>query len=168
MFRIPALVVLVTLTFGLVGCPPTPISLALIHFSQLGACVHAQTGNGDITVPASHAVVIFRVSTIDNTQIGTNWSFDSTTLQVNPPSQTQQNLGGAGPVLVAANTNVPVNALVGIIVETNSADGSDASGTNYFLLYPLVAPAPGTLAVKDNPHQTSYPFARDCSSIASG
>ncbi len=172
----------VSLTFGAFGrwprailascclifssCPDKPDPIALIHFTQIGACILAQTGTGPISAPPSHAVVIFRVSTIDNTKVSKSWTFDSTTLQVNPPSATGQNLGGTGPVPIGANQNVAVNSLVGILVETSNSDGSDAAATNYFLLYPLVPPAPGTLAVKDNSSQTNYPFARDCNTIA--
>jgi hypothetical protein len=92
---------------GCSGCPkPNPI--ALIHYSQLGACIKAQTGNGLVTVPSSHAIVIFRVSTIDSTKTVDNWSFDSTSLVISPPSQIQQNLGGTGPVSIGANTTVAV------------------------------------------------------------
>jgi hypothetical protein len=150
---------------GFVACDK-PKPLALMHYRQLGACRVAQTGNGVITVPPSHAVVVFRVTAIDNSKTSINWSFDSTKLQVNPPSQMQQNLGGTGPVAIAANTNVPLNTMIGILVETGNADGSDASQVNYFLLYPNEPPAPGTLGVKDNSSQVSYPFANDCGTIA--
>jgi hypothetical protein len=147
------------------GCNPPADPIALIHYTQLGACTNAQTGTGAVIVPPSHAVVIFRISTVDNTPTAKNWSFDASTLAVNP-AQPQQNLGGTGPVSIAAHTSVAVNAPVGILVETSNADGSDASSTNYFLVYPLIPPAPGTLAVKDNPNQVSYPFKQDCNAIA--
>lgn len=150
--------------FGCSGCPPAN-PVALIHYTQLGACTTAQTGNGTVTAPSSHAIVIFQVSTIDNTQTSKNWSFDSSTLVINPPSQAQTNLGGPGPVSIGANATVAVNVPVGIIVGTSNADGSDASTTNYFLLYPQVPPAPGTVSVKDNSNRVSYPFAQDCNSI---
>ena len=154
------------LLVALSGCATPLEPIAVIHYRQLGACTHAQTGNGAITAPPSHAIVVFKVSHIDNTRTAKSWSFDSTALQVNPPSQMQQNLGGTGPVAIAAGQDVPVDAWVGILVETANADGSDAASSNDFLLYPLVPPAPGTLAAKDNSSQLTYPFAADCSGIA--
>jgi hypothetical protein len=157
----------IPLVIILAACPPTkPEALALLHYTQLGGCTRAQTGNGVINVPGSHAVVIFRVSSIDNRSTGKSWSFDSTALQVNPPSQFQQNLGGTGAISIATNANVAVNTPVGIMVETANADGSDASTVNYFLLYPRPSGGPGVLPVKDNPTQVSYPFAQDCNAIA--
>jgi hypothetical protein len=146
---------------------PNPNPIAVIHYRQLGACINAQTGNGPVAAPPSHAVVIFRVSTIDNTKTGVDWSFNSSALTVNSV-EIQQNLGGTGPVPIPNHQNVAVNALVGILVATDNANGSDASTTNYFLLYPNVPPAPGTLAAKENSKQVSYPFAQDCSVIAGG
>ena len=167
-YEFHALGFILVFAFALVGCTTTPNPIALIHYIQSGACIKAQTGNGPVTVPPSHAVVIFRVSAVDNTQTSKNWSFDSSTLALNPPSQWQQNLGGTGPVPIVGKQTVTINTLVGIIVDTSNADGSDAAATNYFLVYPLVPPAPGTLSVKDNSNQTSYPFAQDCNSIAGG
>jgi hypothetical protein len=162
-YRLQALVIVPALACSLVGCGK---AIAQIHYRQLGACKTAQTGNGTVTVPASHAVVIFKVSTIDNTKPAVTWSFNSTDLQINPPSSTQQNLGGTGPVSIPAHQNVTVDTFVGIMVETSQPDGKDASSVNYFLVYPNVPPAPGTLSVKGNSSQTSYPFAQDCSVIA--
>jgi hypothetical protein len=163
--RVGSVLATLVLSLALAGCPGKPEPIALIHYVQLGACRTAQTGNGPVTPPPSHAVVIFKVSTIDNTKTAVNWSFDSTALTINS-SVSLQNLGGTGPVAIGAGKNVNVNALVGIIVETSNPDGSDAATTNYFLLYPRVAPAPGTIAVKDNSKQVNYPFAQDCNSIA--
>ena len=160
LFAVAALPLLMS---GCSGCNPK--ALALLHYRQLGACRVAQTGNGTITVPPSHAVVIFRVSAIDNTKTGVSWSFDSTKLQLTG-SGNEQNLGGTGPVPIAAGQNVTLNSLVGIMVETGNADGRDASQVNYFLSYPNVPPAPGTLGVKDNSSQVEYPFADDCGQIA--
>ncbi len=151
-----------------VGCTTQLDPLALIHYKQLGACIHAQTGSGSISAPPSHAVVIFRVSSIDNTKPSVDWMFDSTRFTINPPSATQQNLGGTGPVPITHNQNVPLNTLVGIMVETSKPDGTDASGTNYLLLYPPAPPAPGNISVKDNQNQLSYPFIPDCNAIAGG
>jgi hypothetical protein len=156
--------VLVMLT-GSLGCKPGPTPLALIHYSQLGACTRAQTGNGVINVPPNHAVVIFRVTQIDNTSPSVSWSFDSTRLTVNG-ADNQQNLGGTGSVPIAAHQKVNLNTHVGIMVETTNADGTDASTVNYFLLYPPGTSAPGTVAVKANSSQVSYPFTQDCSAIA--
>ena len=165
-YPLPALAFASGLACFFLGCKSTPEALALIHYAQLGACTRAQTGQGAINVPPSHAVVIFRVASVDNSKVPINWSFDSTALVVNPPSQNQQNLGGTGAVAIGANKTVPLSTLVGIVVETNNADGTDASATNYFLIYPRVSPAPGALAVKDNPTQLSYPFTADCNAIA--
>jgi hypothetical protein len=159
---------LAAMTVVVAGCTKQPDPIALIHYKQLGACTQAQTGNGLVVAPPSHAVAIFRVSSIDNTKTTKNWSFDSTALVVNPSSQMQQNLGGPGPVAIGAGQNVSVNVPVGILLETSNADGSDAATTNYFLVYPLAQPAPGALSVKDNPSQTQYPFAKDCNAIAGG
>jgi len=145
------------------GCPPK--NLAVINYSQLGACKIAQTGSGTVAAPPNRAVVIFKVTTIDNSKINTAWSFDSSTLQINPPSSPQSNLGGQGPVPIPANTNANVNRYVGIMVETGNADGTDAAMVNYFLLYPLVPPAPGTVGAKANSSQTQYPFNVNCSAI---
>lgn len=158
-----ALVSLVALVLSACSSP-----LAVINYKQLGACTRATTGSGTIVVPPSHAVVIFRVTSIDNSKTTQNWAFDSTTLQIDPPSAMQQNLGGTGPVPIPAGMLVTLNSLVGIMVETSNPDGSDASTVNYFLLYPLVPPAPGTLGAKENSSQTSYPFAVDCNTIAGG
>lgn len=152
----------------LVGCTTQPNQLALIHYKQLGACINAQTGSGSISAPPSHAVVVFRVSSIDNTKPSVDWIFDSTSFTINPPSAPQQNLGGTGPIPIAHNQNVPLNTLVGILVETSESDGTDASGTNYFLVYPTVPPAPGNVSVKDNHSQLSYPFTPDCNAISGG
>ncbi len=157
---------LVTVCVTLSACT-TPIEpIAVIHYKQLGACTRAQTGDGVVNVPPSRAIIIFRVSHIDNTKTGKNWSFDSTTLQVDDPSE--QNLGGPGPVAITAGQDVTVNMQVGILVTTGKADGSDAASVNYFLLYPLVPPAPGTVAAKENSSQVQYPFATDCNVIAGG
>jgi hypothetical protein len=147
------------------ACKPGPNPLALIHYSQLGACTRAQTGNGVINVPPQHAVVIFRVTSIDNSSPGVSWSFDSTRLTVNG-ADNQQNLGGPGPVNIPAHQSVNVNTRVGIMVETANADGSDAASVNYFLLYPPGTSAPGTVGVKANSSQVQYPFAQDCNAIA--
>jgi hypothetical protein len=163
---LPTLVLLPVLAGLLMGCPGKPTPIALIHYRQLGACITAQTGTGVISVPPSHAVVIFKITSVDNTSPATAWSFNSSNLQINPPSSTQQNLGGPGPVAIGAHQNVSLNTFVGIMVETGNADGTDASTVNYFLVYPLVPPAPGTLGVKDNSSQVQYPFAHDCSTIA--
>ena len=144
------------------GCAVNP---AIIHYQQVGACIRAQTGTGPITAPPAHAVVVFRVTSIDNTKINTSWAFDSTALKTNSDNA-QQNLGGTGLVTIPANQVVAVNALVGILSETSNADGSDAAETNYFLVYPSAPPAPGTVAAKGNSGQTKYPFAQDCNAIA--
>jgi hypothetical protein len=148
---------------GCAGCPPQ--DLAVINYSQLGACKVAQTGTGTVTAPPHRAVVIFKITNIDNTKINSSWSFDPSTLQINPPSSPQSNLGGQGPVSIAANTNVNVNRFVGIMIETSNADGTDAATVNYFLLYPLVPPAPGTIGAKANSNQVQYPFNVNCSAL---
>jgi hypothetical protein len=147
------------------ACKSGPTPLAVIHYSQLGACTRAQTGNGVINVPPNHAVVIFRVTSIDNSSPAVTWSFDSTRLTVNG-ADNQQNLGGPGPVNIPAHQNVNVNQHVGIMVETTNPDGSDASSVNYFLLYPSGTSAPGTVGAKANSSQTQYPFTQECSAIA--
>ena len=149
---------------GHVACMIRP---AVIGYSQLGVCKNAQTGAGLVSAPPSHAVVIFRVTQIDNRQTDVDWLFDSTRLQVNPPSSPQQNLGGTGPVAIPRKAVVPVNALVGILVESGNEDGRDAANVNYFLLYAPTPSGPGTLGAKSNSSQVVYPFDPDCNVIAS-
>lgn len=163
--RLVYALVLLALPGAVIACTSRPVPLAVINYSQLGACTRAQTGNGVINVPPNHAVVIFRVTSVDNTSPAVSWSFDSTRLAVNG-ADNQQNLGGTGPVAIPAHQNVNVNKQVGVMVETANADGSDASKVNYFLLYPPGTSAPGTIAAKANSTQVSYPFTQDCSAIA--
>ncbi|MDM5177589.1 hypothetical protein PO883_10335 [Massilia sp. DJPM01] len=155
------------LAFSLSACTTPLDPIAVIHYRQLGVCTHAQTGSGAITAPAGHAIVVFKVFRIDNTKVGKSWSFDPATMELASPPM-KQNLGGTGPAPVGAGQNVTLNARVGILVETEKPDGSDAAATNYFLVYPKVAPAPGTLGAKENSSQLSYPFAADCNAIAGG
>jgi hypothetical protein len=155
----PAAILLAALALG--GCAP----IAQIHYSQLGACTHAQRPDGlHIDAPPSHAIVLFRINQIDNSKPAVGWSFDPGKLQVNPPSDPQTNLGGTGPVAIAAHGIVPVNRPVGIMIETASADGKDAAGIREMLLYPNEPPAPGTISVNDTP-TPPYPFNPDCNAL---
>lgn len=143
----------------------TPIDpFAVIHYRQLGACIRAQTGNGVLTAPPSHAIVLFRIIHIDNTKTGKTWPFDSTRVEI--LGDMLQNLGGTGPVTIPAGQDVPLDLPVGILVATSNPDGTDASATNYQLLYPAAPPGPGTLGAKANVNQTQYPFNPDCAAIA--
>jgi hypothetical protein len=152
-------VMLAVLALG--GCAP----IAQIHYSQLGACTHAQRPDGvNIDAPPSHAIVLFMINQIDNSKPDTGWNFDPGKLQVNPPSDSQVNLGSTGAVAVAAHGIVSVNRPVGIMIETANADGTDAAGIREMLLYPNEPPAPGTIAVSDTP-TPPYPFNPDCNSL---
>lgn len=129
----------------------------------------AQLPTGTITAPPGHAIVLFRINQIDNKSPPVAWQFNPGTLQVNPPSNPQSNLGSSGPPInVPANGTVTVNRPVGIMVETSNADGSDAAGYTYQLLYPLVPPAPGTISVNDTQNVPQFPWNPNCNALIGG
>lgn len=156
------------LAFAL-GSPTACNPVAVLHYSQLGACTKAVTPTGEQDAPPNYAFVIFRVTSIDNSKVNSSWSLDPNLFVVEPPSLPQSNLGGMGPVTVPANAVVPVNVLVGIQVHTSNVDGSDAAATNYFILYQSPAAGssgnPGTLGAKDNSNQVTYPFVQQCTDL---
>lgn len=122
-----------------------------------------------VTAPPKHAIVVFRINYIDNTSPPVAWQFNPGTLQVNPPSDEQANLGSNGPpVSVPANATVQVNRPVGIMVGTSNVDGSDAATYKYQLLYPLVAPAPGTISVNDTQNAPGFPWNANCNALFGG
>jgi hypothetical protein len=173
-FRGPAkrAVAIVLLGAGLAGCPLPPggIKIAVIHYDQIGACNTATLPDGTVTAPPGHAIVLFRIKTIDNTAPPVTWQFNPGTLQVNSPSDEQSNLGSmGGPVTVPANGIVNVNRPVGIMVGgTINPDGSDAATYNYTLLYPQVAPAPGTISVNDTRDIHNFPWNPNCNALIGG
>lgn len=150
---------------ALAACQTPVAPFAEVHYRQIGACIHAQTGAGPVSAPPSHAIVLFRVSHVDNSKTGKGWSFDANRLTL---SDMLQNLGSTGPVAIPAGKDVAVNQPVGILVATSNADGSDAASTNYLLMYPAAPPAPGVFSAKDNVSQVQYPFAADCNVLAGG
>ena len=164
--------VLISSTFLLTSCtiPPGGFKFAQIHYSQLGACTHAQLADGSVVdAPASHAIVLFRVNNVDNSAPPLSWTFDLKKLQVNSPSDPQTNLGSdSPPIAIGANSNVTVNRPIGIMVETSRADGTDAAGVKFTLLYPNVPPAPGTLGVNDTLSSPGFPFKANCTSLITG
>lgn len=161
---------LLAVFLGSCTIPPGGVKFAQIHYSQLGACTQAQLPDGSaINAPASHAIVLFKINNVDNLTPDVSWSFDPRLLQVNSPSDPQSNLGGnSPPVSIPAHSNVNVNRVVGIMLETLNADGSDASTYKYMLLYPNVPPAPGTLAVNDTLNKPNFPFNPDCNKLVGG
>jgi hypothetical protein len=157
------------LMLALAGCPPGKPD-AIIHYTEVGACTQANFNGNQVNAGQNQAIVIFNVSSIDNSQVNTTWAFDVSNFAVNPPSSQQSNLGGTGPVSIAAQQNVSLSGLqgfVGIIVSTANANGSDAATTNYFLLYtqPQGSQGPGTIGEKAN-SGTSFPFTQSCNSLA--
>jgi hypothetical protein len=93
------------------ACPAA--SDAIIHYTQLGACTQAKFPNGNISVQSNHAIALFKVSSVDNSQVNATWSYNANNFWVTPPSSWQVNLGSIGPITIAANQNVTVNSLVG-------------------------------------------------------
>jgi hypothetical protein len=165
-YRVRAVLLLLS-PIALAGCPSGGNPDATIHYTQIGACTQADFPNGHVTAQPLQAIVIFKVSSVDNSAVNQTWSFDSANFKVNPPSSTQSNLGSTGPVTIPAHQSVPLNSSVGIVVATVKPDGSDAGQTNYILLYqpPSTSPAPGTIGEKGNSSQTSYPFVQNCNSL---
>ena len=149
------------------GCPSGNPD-AIIHYTELGACTQANFNGQQVNAGQKHAIVVFNVSSIDNSQVNTAWMFNSANFTVNPPSLTQSNLGSAGAISIPANQTVTLAGLqgfVGIIVATTNANGSDAANTNYFLLYTQGSQGPGTTGEKAN-SGTSFQFVQNCNSLA--
>jgi hypothetical protein len=154
---------------ALSSCPPGKPD-AIIHYTELGACTQANFNGNQVNAGQNQAIVIFNVSSIDNSQVNTTWTFDASNFAVNPPSSQQSNLGSAGPVSIAAQQNVSLSGLqgfVGILVSTVNANGSDAGTTNYSLLYtqPHGSQGPGTIGEKAN-SGASFQFVQSCNSLA--
>ncbi|MEB0134581.1 hypothetical protein QN362_04470 [Actimicrobium sp. CCC2.4] len=164
------IVVASVLLFAACTVPAGGFKFAQIHYSQLGACKHVQFPDGStVDAPASRAIVLFRINTVDNTAPPVSWNFDPRLLQVNSQSDPQSNLGGdSPPVPIPANTNVSINRPVGIMVDTARPDGTDAATYKYTLLYPNVPPAPGTLGVNDTLASPGFPFNPNCTSLLGG
>ena len=161
-FRVFELILLLALA----GCGPGNPD-AIIHYNELGACTQASFNGQQVNAGQKQAIVVFNVSSIDNSQVNTAWTYNPASFMVNPPSSAQTNLGGSGTVPIPAKQNVPLSGLQGfvaIIVSTNNPDGSDAGNTNYTLLYQQGS-GPGTIAEKANPG-TSFPFVQSCNSLA--
>ncbi len=111
----------------LMGCPGGQPD-ATIHTSQLGVC----TTTGKYTAPANTSIVLFRINQVDNTQVGNGWTFNEKAFLTDPPSACQYDVVGSDGIQIAAKTAVPINKVIGIIVQ---ASGSAAANVNYTLLY---------------------------------
>ena len=153
---------------ALAGCGGSN-PIAIIHFTQLGACRQANFNGRQVNAGQNQAIVIFNVSQVDNTQVNTTWTYDAGNFAVDPPSSPQSNLGSTGPVTIPANQNVPLTGLQGlvaIVASTANADGSDAATTKYILLYekPQGSSGPGTLSENESTG-TSFPFVQNCNSL---
>lgn len=96
-YRVRAVLVLLS-PIALAGCPSGGNPDATIHYTQIGACTQADFPNGHVTAQPLQAIVIFKVSSVDNSAVNQTWSFNSANFKVNPPSSTQSNLGSTGPV----------------------------------------------------------------------
>src|SRR5215469_12871894 len=81
-------ILLVLTVLSTLSACPQPNPIALIHYTQVGACLQANApAIGQETAPASSAFVVFSVGSVDNTQVNTAWEFYPGLLKVFPPKK---------------------------------------------------------------------------------
>jgi len=148
-----------------------------INYEQIGACNGFNNGSGATSAGPKAAYVVFRISTIANTDTqARTFDFDPNRLFINVQprayTSTQLNLAQLNPFYatsrtVAAGATEALNGAVIAVVPTVAENGaSEANNTNYFLLYDGVSGTQGIVLVKANPQQTSWPQIEDCTRIS--
>jgi hypothetical protein len=163
--------------FFVAGCP-TPVPVATITYTQLGAC--QQMSITDVVSPPL-VLVFFEVTTIDNTQPTTDYNFTPLGLYIVDPatgnfgfSQTYdgslQNLyNQLVAVTVPHGTVKTLNQVGAMIVTTTSQNAApaQASQTNYFLQYHTLPNTPGVAFAKTNTVDPKHPtpYATTCSQL---
>lgn len=147
-----------------------------INYEQIGACNGFSSGSGATSAGPNAAYVVFRVSTIENTDSAPRtFDFDPNKLFINASprayTSTQLNLAQLNPFYATSRTVAPgateaLNGAVIAIVQTVAANGaSEANNTSYFLLYDGGSGGQGVTLIKANPDQTSWPQIEDCTQI---
>lgn len=156
-------------------CEPTR-DVVTIRYEQIGACNGFSTGSGATSVGPNAAYVVFRVSTIENTDSAARtFDFDPNKLFINQDprayTSTQLNLAQLNPFYATSRTVAPgatenLNGAVIAVVETAAPNGaSEANNTSYSLLYDGGSGSQGTVLTKANSGQTSWPQIEDCTQI---
>ena len=170
---------LLVLAVGLVAadCEPARDTVT-IRYDQIGACNGFSGSQGTTSAGPNAAYVVFKVSTIENTDSGARtFDFDPNKLFVNSTSpraytSTQLNLAQLNPFYATSRTVAPgatesLNGAVIAIVPTSAANGqSEANATSYNLLYDGGSGTQGVTLIKGNPDQTSWPQIEDCTQIS--
>jgi hypothetical protein len=157
---------------ALAGCSsgPGPAD-AIFHYTQLGACKQANINGLQANAGQFQAIAIFHVSSIDNTQVNTTWTYNAANLGVNPPRATVSNLGSNGTTTIPAKANVRLTgfaSFVGIVVNTGNQDGSDAATSEYSLFYnrPQGFSGPdGFISENATSFTKPLPFAQNCALV---
>jgi hypothetical protein len=171
-------VLLLILGVALVAADCEPAhDVVTINYEQIGACNGFSTGSGATSAGPNAAYVVFRVSTIENTDTAPlTFEFDPNKLFVNSTTpraytSTQLNLAQLNPFYatsrtVAAGATEALNGAVIAVVSTVAANGaSEANNTSFSLLYEGGSGSQGTTLIKANPDQTSWPQIEDCTQI---
>lgn len=172
--------ILMAVLFGAASCQPQPD--AIIHYQEIRVCQGIPQG---YTAPPAAKIILFRVNSIDNTQVNTQWTFDRKAILFDPLSQCQYNLTASKPIVVSANQSVTLNQAAGVVFISN--DPNNATQVQPGMLYgvgatqldttcqdqlglskalPVTVPAhPGTIWINDNQKQTSYPYTSSCTGM---
>jgi hypothetical protein len=149
------------------SCQPGPPD-ALIHYQESNVC--QQIHGGLDAVPGAKIIVI-KINSIDNTQVGTQWTFDRKGIVFDPLSQCQANVTGSKQTVIPPHQSVTINQTIAVAFVSN--DPSNATLVRPALLYgqnsvtpacasqlglqntpPSFAPPsgrPGIIFINDNP-----------------
>jgi len=112
------------------SCQPAPPD-ALIHYQEQYVC---QTFPGtNHMAPAGAKIIVFKINSIDNTQVGTQWTFDRKGILFNPLDQCQSNFTGSRQTGIAPHQSVAINQTFGVVFVSN--DPQNATLVRPVLLY---------------------------------
>jgi hypothetical protein len=158
------------------GCGPPPLGPVLINYHQVGACGYFTTPSGLTSAGANQAYVVFEIESIDNSNSGSQFTFDPTKLNIHantffaPGTQFYTYILGSlavgPPIQVAGGLKQPLGKFGALFVQTSNPDGAvEANQTSYFLSYQHQAGEPLVFPVKTNASQTSWPDTEDCCNL---
>ena len=149
------------------------MDIAVVHYTQVGACNGWDTGGSVYNAGPYAAYVIFKVVSVDNTGSKVDFAFDPDRLHLRGASahvDTSLHLPlgpfQAVPMTVPRGVLRGSNGYAGAVFSTSTSNGAvEANKTSYLLDYERASADPGVLSTKDNYQQTEWPFTENCTDI---